>query len=309
MLAESKKGYSLIELIVGLTLGAVVMLIGVKAISTLTGREKSQSNSLTDSSHAQDINIYLRGRFGGTKSFNKLRFHVPNTSFNSIGPCFYVNSSGTNSTADSLYVVYNTAKLFDLDGGSSFVSLSGTPNIKLVFSPPREFAKLPEVGDFHAISRIQMSELAKIASIETTPNPANPSGPALVSSITYATNSNLEPSSPTHNLPSNFQATFTAGDSVHQVEMVRIFLDNGNLTAENIRLGNNRVLTSSISEFTVKFKNNNTPTDCPASSPADSFDHDWSKVSSDSKCYEYITSIQIRFVLNEKSHTLEFNVN
>ena len=306
---KSKKGFSLIELLVGLILGAVVLMIGVKALSILTSQQKGQAKSLSEASQAQEVSQYFKSRFNGTKGFSKLRFHVPNTAFNSVGPGFYVASSGTNSTSDSLYLVTSVARVFTLEPGTSFVGISGTADTNFLFNPARSFTPLPVVGDYHAISRIQVTELAKVKSINTVLNPANPAGPNLVSSFTYVTNSNTDASSPTYIAPSNFQLTFATGDTIHKVEMTKIWINEGALTAQDLSSGTSRVLAPSVSEFTVKFKNRDTPPQCPASSDGNTFDHDWSKVNTSAACYEYLTHIEVRYFSNEKYRSSEFQVN
>ncbi|NBY18745.1 hypothetical protein EBQ74_00490, partial [bacterium] len=103
--------------------------------------------------------------------------------------------------------------------------------------------------------------------------------------------------------------TFATGDTIHKVEMTKIWINEGTLTAQDLSSGTSRVLAPSVSEFTVKFKNRNTPPQCPASSDGNTFDHDWSKLNNTPACYEYLTNLEIRYRLNEKYYALEFQVN
>lgn len=313
MLYNKRKGFTLVELLIGLALGAIFWILAIRAFSAISNLQKRKSDEVLASTQSKQVSLYFRGRFSGSKSFSNLGFHVPNTNFNSLGPGFYVhsNSSGpaTPKTSDTLYVVNSNGVTFTLPPGIQFQQFNSSET-RLLIPAAGWPQNPPQVGEYQIISRIQRCDLARV--VEVVPNPAAPAIPF----IKYSTNSTVDNLSPNYspnasailNPGSTYQAIYSPGDTIYNADITEISLNaNGALTTRDLRSNAPRELDTQIEQFTVEYSNNN-PLQCTGSNTNGAFSHDWAQINAPN-CYQFIERIKINIVKSGKTESLEFRVN
>jgi prepilin-type N-terminal cleavage/methylation domain-containing protein len=307
------KGFSLLELVIGLTLLAVLTGLSLNGFSSLFNQQQKQTKAIQESTDEQLLNLFLRNRLNGTKGFSNLYFHVPGqaNNFQSIGPGIFVSQTEdpvSHQLKDTIYIVSKNSQRGELPNLGSLQLPSGIINGVSGNLPLGSFTD----REYHIISKIQRSDMALV----TVAGNANPDGTFKYS---YSTNSNTEIQSPTYyfNSAPNFQQIYASGDSVTRADITKISLDDkGNLTKTDLASDLTQQIGAgtTLNQFTVEYMSHTPKAPCGNMATNNNYSHDWSQVNNITSipgvCYQYINSLRINYTLQSgRPYSYEFKVN
>ena len=289
----NKRGISLIELVIGMALLAIVSLGAMNALGLFN---TWQSKSLADDLSAEQIRLAgfnLQKFLEGTRSFQNLSFQVPAAGLSCQGTGFCVvpdtdifgNSSSGN---DLVYLVTRVPLSVDLK------IVTAPPNLQIQTTDgTTSLAQVLSAGDYLVLSSVQLSEVLQLTASPSDSSSAQIQAPSFGPTYQFGHSPGLS-------------GQYVAGDFVMKARILKLGLDpaTGQLEYMDIGATTPTVVSRTVTQFSVSYALTNTSQVSAACAPLLTAPGTYSRANwagiNASQCYPGISAVQVNYQANGK---------